>query len=157
MRKSATVKRVTATPQLGEAAPQTGEIVSADPVPDAGGRARSGVQSLDRAFAILEIMADAGGVIGLSQLAAEAKLPLATIHRLVRTLVDLGYVRQEPSRQYSLGPKLIRLGESSSTMLSVFARPHLARLVDELGESANMAMLDGDQIVYLAQVPSRDR
>ncbi len=40
-------------------------------------------------------------------------------------------------------------------MLSVWARPHLARLVDELGESANMAMLDGDQIVYLAQVQSR--
>src|SRR3989442_10178907 len=40
-------------------------------------------------------------------------------------------------------------------MLSVFARPHLARLVDELGEFANMAMLDGDQIVSLAQVPSR--
>ncbi len=70
-----------------------------------------GVQSLDRAFAILEAMADAGGVIGLSQLAAEAELPLATIHRLVRTLVDLGYVRQEPSRQYSLGPRLMRLAD----------------------------------------------
>jgi len=59
------------------------------------------VQSLDRAFAILEIMADAGGVIGLSQLAAEAKLPLATIHRLVRTLVDLGYVAQvQPSSNF---------------------------------------------------------
>jgi IclR family acetate operon transcriptional repressor len=40
-------------------------------------------------------------------------------------------------------------------MLSTWARPHLARLVDELGESANLAMLDGDQIVYVAQVPSR--
>ncbi|MET7283329.1 IclR family transcriptional regulator [Kribbella sp. NPDC005582] len=117
---------------------------------------RSGsVQSIERAFGLLETMADAGGMMGLSQLATASGLPLPTIHRLVRTLVDLGYVRQEPSRQYVLGPKLIRLGESSSTMLSVFARPHLARLVDELGESANMAMLDGDQIVYLAQVPSR--
>ena len=117
---------------------------------------RSGsVQSIERAFGLLETMADAGGMMGLSQLATASGLPLPTIHRLVRTLVDLGYVRQEPSRQYVLGPKLIRLGESSSTMLSVFARPHLARLVDEFGESANMAMLDGDQIVYLAQVPSR--
>jgi len=113
------------------------------------------VQSIERAFGLLETMADAGGMMGLSQLATASGLPLPTIHRLVRTLVDLGYVRQEPSRQYILGPKLIRLGESSSHMLSVFARPHLARLVDELGESANMAMLDGDQIVYLAQVPSR--
>src|SRR2546429_9454202 len=123
MRKSATVKRVTATPQPGEAAPLTGEIVSADPVPDAGGRARSGVQSLDRAFAILEIMADAGGVIGLSQLAAEAKLPLATIHRLVRTLVDLGYARQEPSRPYSLRPRLMRLAEARPQLRGTIAPP----------------------------------
>jgi IclR family acetate operon transcriptional repressor len=40
-------------------------------------------------------------------------------------------------------------------MLSVWARPHLARLVDELGESANLAMLDGDEIVYVAQAQSR--
>src|SRR5690349_12414362 len=153
MRKSATVKRVTATPQPGEAAPLTGEIVSADPVPDAGGRSRSGVQSLDRAFAILEIMADAGGVIGLSQLAAEAKLPLATIHRLVRTLVDLGYVRQEPSRQYSLGPRLVRLGDISSGLLTRWATPYLQKVVDALGESTNLAILDGDQIMYVAQAP----
>ncbi|MEV5961012.1 IclR family transcriptional regulator [Kribbella sp. NPDC051952] len=121
-----------------------------------GGKARTGsVQSIERAFGLLETMADAGGMMGLSQLATASGLPLPTIHRLVRTLVDLGYLRQEPSRQYVLGPRLIRLGESSSHMLSVWARPHLARLVDELGESANMAMLDGDQIVYLAQVPSR--
>lgn len=114
-----------------------------------------GVQSIERAFALLETMADAGGMMGLSQLATESGLPLPTIHRLVRTLVDLGYLHQEPSRQYALGPKLIKLGETSARMLSLTARPHLTRLVDELGESANMAMLDGDRIVYVAQVPSR--
>ncbi|MDQ3155706.1 MAG: IclR family transcriptional regulator [Actinomycetota bacterium] len=117
---------------------------------------RSGsVQSLGRAFGLLETMADHGGIMGLSQLATESGLPLPTIHRLARTLVELGYLHQESSRQYVLGPKLIRLGESSSKMLSLWARPHLTQLVDELGESANLAMLDGDQIVYVAQVPSR--
>ncbi|MGZ4581177.1 MAG: IclR family transcriptional regulator [Nocardioidaceae bacterium] len=114
-----------------------------------------GVQSIERAFGLLETMADNGGMMGLSQLAAESGLPLPTIHRLVRTLVGLGYVRQEPSRRYVLAPRLIRLGESSAHLLGVWARPHLSRLVDELGESANLAMLDGDQIVYVAQVPSR--
>ncbi|MEU6040802.1 IclR family transcriptional regulator [Actinomadura sp. NPDC047616] len=118
-------------------------------------RSRGGVQSIERAFGLLETLAAHGGMMGLSQLAAASGLPLPTIHRLVRTLVDLGYLRQEPSRQYVLGPKLIPLGESSSRLLSVWARPHLVRLVDELGESANLAMLDGDQIVYVAQVPSR--
>lgn len=114
-----------------------------------------GVQSIGRAFSLLETMADHDGIMGLSALAAKLGLPLPTIHRLARTLVDLGYLRQEPNRQYALGPRLIRLGESSSRMLSVWARPHLTRLVDELGESANLAMLDGDQVVYVAQVPSR--
>ena len=123
---------------------------------ETSGAARAGgVQSIERAFGLLETMADHGGSMGLSQLAAESGLPLPTIHRLVRTLVHLGYLRQEPSRQYILGPRLIRLGESSSHTLNVWARPHLARLVDELGESANLAMLDGDEIVYVAQVPSR--
>lgn len=119
-----------------------------------GGRS-GGVQSVERAFGILETMAEQGGMMGLSQLAEASGLPLPTIHRLVRTLVELGYLHQDPSRQYVLGPKLIKLGESSARMLSSRARPHLARLVDELGESANMAMLDGDRIVYVAQVPSR--
>src|SRR6476659_8867908 len=126
-------------------------------VPPKGGKQRSagGVQSIERAFTILETLATGGGVMGLSALAAESGLPLPTIHRLVRTLVDLGYMRQEPSRQYALGPRILLLAESSSTMLSVLARPHLARLVDDLGETANLASLDGDQIVYISQVPSR--
>ncbi len=111
-----------------------------------------GVQSLERAFAILETMAAAGGVMSLSQLAADAQLPLPTIHRLVRTLVDLGYVRQEASRQYSLGPRLIRLGETTSRMVGRWARPHMERLAHELGETVNLAMLDGDQVVYVGQV-----
>lgn len=124
-------------------------VDSTDGKPTRGG---GGVQSLERAFAILETLADAGGVIGLSQLATDADLPLPTIHRLVRTLVDLGYVRQEPSRQYSLGPRLIRLGEMTSKMLGTWARPHLASVVEQLGESVNLAMLDGDEVVYVGQV-----
>jgi len=120
------------------------------------GRPRSGgVQSIGRAFSILEALAGNGGVMSLSALAADTKMPLPTIHRLARTLIDLGYLRQEPSRQYALGPRVLLLAESSSAMLSVIARPHLARLVDELGETANLASLDGDQILYISQVPSR--
>jgi IclR family acetate operon transcriptional repressor len=119
-----------------------------------GARAGS-VQSIERAFGLLEILADHGGVLGLSRLSSESGLPLPTIHRLVRTLVDLGYMRQDESRRYVLGPRLIRLGESSARMLTTWARPHLARLVDELGESANLAMLDGDQVVYVAHAESR--
>jgi len=116
-------------------------------------RNSGGVQSIERVFELLETMADAGGVIGLSQLASQSGLPLPTIHRLVRTLVDLGYVRQEPSREYALGPRLVRLGDISSGLLTRWATPYLQKVVDVLGESTNLAILDGDQIMYVAQAP----
>lgn len=116
------------------------------------GRTRGGVQSIERAFAILEATADADGVVGLSQLATTCQLPLATIHRLVRTLVHLGFMRQEPSRQYSLGPRLMRLADSSTKRLETLARPYMANVVEAFGESVNLAVLDGDEVVYVAQV-----
>jgi IclR family acetate operon transcriptional repressor len=112
------------------------------------------VQSLDRAFALLEQLADAGGSASISELAHRTDLPLPTIHRLVRSLVAGGYVRQLPSRRYALGPGLVRLGASAGRMLGDSATPHLQQLVAEIGESANMAVLDGDAVVYVAQVPS---
>lgn len=120
-------------------------------MPDADTTRRSGVQSLDRAFSILEVMADAEGTIGLSQLADRAELPLATIHRIVRTLVDLGYVRQEDNRQYSLGPRLMRLADASSKRLGRLAQPYLTEAVSHIGETVNLAVLEGDEIVYVAQ------
>lgn len=118
--------------------------------PQTGG----GVQSVDRAFELLELVADAGGEATLSQLAEASGLPQPTIHRLLRTLAVGGYIRQQPSRRYSLGPRLIRLGETASRVLGASAGPHLTRLRDLTGETSNMAVLDGDQVVYVAQVPS---
>jgi IclR family transcriptional regulator, acetate operon repressor len=116
--------------------------------------ASGGVQSIERAFDLLELLADAGGTLGLSELAAASGLPLPTIHRLMRTLVNRGYVRQEPSRRYSLGSRLIRLGDSSSRLLGAWLQPYLVELVTLTDETANLAMLDGDEVVYIAQAPS---
>ncbi len=113
-----------------------------------------GVQSIERAFELLELLADAGGTLGLSELANSSGLPLPTIHRLIRTLVNRGYVRQEPSRRYSLGSRLIRLGDTSSRLLGAWLRPYLVELVTLTNETANLAMLDGDEVVYIAQAPS---
>ena len=114
-----------------------------------------GVQSLPRAFDLLERLADAGGEASLSELAAITGLPLPTIHRLIRTLVTLGYVRQNRNRRYTLGSRLIRLGESASRQFGTWARPYLMQLVDQVEETANLAVLDGDEVVYVAQVPSK--
>lgn len=114
----------------------------------------SGVQSLDRAFGLLELMAGSGGEVALSQLAADSGLPVPTIHRLVRTLVTSGYVMQLPSRHYALGPRLIELGKSASGTVETWAGPHLLDLAETSGETANLAMMDSDKVVYIAQVPS---
>ena len=58
--------------------------------------AGSGVQSVERVFELLELVTDAGGEVTLSELSASTDLPLPTIHRLLRTLVSLGYARQLP-------------------------------------------------------------
>ena len=113
-----------------------------------------GVQSVERVFELLELITSAREEVSLSELAESAALPLPTIHRLLRTLVSLGYVRQLPNRRYGLGPRLIRMGEVASRQLGAWARPHLAGVVEQLGETANMAILDGDMATYVAQVPS---
>lgn len=117
--------------------------------------AAGGVQSLRRTFVLLEQLADAGGEASLSELAAGSGLPMPTIYRLIRTLVPLGYVRQNADRRYALGSRLIRLGETASRQFATWARPYLTELVDELGETANLAVLEADEVVYVAQVPSR--
>jgi IclR family acetate operon transcriptional repressor len=129
-------------------------LATARPDETARGSAAGGVQSIERAFDLLEMLADAGGALGLSELASTSGLPLPTVHRLMRTLVNRGYVRQEASRRYTLGSRLIRLGEISGRTLGTWLRPVLAQLVRETGETANLAMLDGDEVVYIAQVPS---
>jgi IclR family transcriptional regulator, acetate operon repressor len=113
-----------------------------------------GVQSVERAFELLEILASMGGTGPLGELAARADLPQPTIHRLARTLLGMGYLRQLPNRHYSLGPRLIRLGEDAAQLIGMWSRPHLAKLVERTGETANMAVLDDDMAAYVAQVPS---
>ena len=123
---------------------------SRGPVKSNGG----GVQSVDRAFELLEMVAAAEGGAGLSQLAAGSGLPVPTVHRIVRSLVASGHVLQLASRRYALGPRMVGLGKSAAVTLDAWARPHLARLAEATGETANLAMLDRTFVVYIAQVTS---
>ena len=118
-------------------------------------RQPGGVQSVERTFQLLECLSDGGGEMSLSDLAAASGLPMPTIYRLLRTLLTHGYVRQLSSRRYALGPRLINLGVNAGNMVSEWARPWLGGLVETLGETANLCLLDGDRATYVAQVPSK--
>jgi len=112
------------------------------------------VKSVSRAFDLLELIADAGGDATISHLSAAAELPLPTIHRLLRSLVSGGYARQLANRRYALGPRLVRLGEVANRQFGLMAMPQLKSLVARLGETANLATIDGDRVMYVSQAPS---
>lgn len=112
------------------------------------------VQSVVRAFHILELLSESADGRSLSELVALTRLPAATVHRLLHTMSELGYARQEPSHRYNLGFKLRNLSRRTDFTLSALARPYLESLVDAIGETANLAVLDGDHVLYVAQVPS---
>jgi len=119
--------------------------------------AGSGVQSVERAFALLDLLARAGGRLPLSDLAERSGLPLGTVHRLLQTLAGPGYVRQDADKRYALGAALLPLGDAATRLLGSWAQPYLARLVEASGETSNLAVLEDDRIVYLAQAPGRHR
>ena len=114
-----------------------------------------GVQSVHRALDVLEVVAARGGTLTIGEIATLTGIPLPTAHRLLRTLVDRGYMRQAPDRRYALGSRLVPLGASASSMVGAGTERVLARVVDALGETANLAMLDGDRVAYVAQVPGK--
>lgn len=117
-------------------------------------REAGGIQSIERAFRVLQALAEQGGTGQLHVVAELADLPQPTAHRILRTMVSLGYVRQEDSRKYALGAGLIALGDVASLPLGAWARPRLAELVEATQETANMAILEASQVTYVAQVPS---
>jgi IclR family acetate operon transcriptional repressor len=116
-------------------------------------RISGGVQSVERAFYLLELLADSGD-LSLTELSAAIDLPAPTTHRFLKTLVSLGYVRQLPNRRYGLGLGLVRLAGRVDAQFGPIAMPHLDTLARETGESANLAVLEGDLVVYIGQSPS---
>jgi len=118
-------------------------------------RSGSGVQSVHRTLDLLEALAGHGGRLPVAEIAAVTGLPVATAHRLSRTLVERGYLRQLPDRSYALGFRLVHLGAAANVLVGGAVHGFLRELVDELGETANVAVLSGHRAEYVAQVPSR--
>ena len=118
------------------------------------GSGRGRVPAVDRAFALLDALTRRGGRATLGELAADTGLAAATVHRLCATLAESGHLRRDVSRDYLLGPRLQRIGEAARVATASWAEPVLAAVVAGTGETANMAVREGDGVVYLAQVPS---
>jgi DNA-binding IclR family transcriptional regulator len=121
---------------------------------DAEDRQRGGVQSLGRAFAILEEVARHRDGIGLAELSKRVGLHNSTTFHLVKTIVSLGYIRQDKdSKRYRLGRPLFALAASSLDEIEMvsLAAPILEDLSLQTGESSHFAVRMGDSVVVIAR------
>jgi DNA-binding IclR family transcriptional regulator len=112
------------------------------------------VQSVDRALAMLALLADRGSA-GVTDLGAELGVHKSTASRLLATLEAHGLVEQLGERgTYRLGFGLVRLAGASTAQLDLTRLGHEAceRLAAELDETVNVAVLDGDSAVNISQV-----
>jgi DNA-binding IclR family transcriptional regulator len=121
---------------------------------DAEDRQRGGVQSLGRAFAILEEVARHREGIGLAELSKLVGLHNSTTFHLAKTMVSLGYLRQErDSKRYRVGRPLFALAASALDEIEMvnLATPILEELSRESGESGHFAVRMGDAVIVIAR------
>lgn len=112
------------------------------------------LRAIHRACAVLELLSDAGQALSAAEIAARGGLAPATTHRLLRTLTARGYLHQDSSRRFELGPVVLRLGTVASRGVAGWASPILTMVAEESGESAYLACLQGDLVSHLAAARS---
>ncbi len=129
--------------------------------PGVGGGARAvsgGVQSVERAVALLELLAESGRGTSLTDLSVRSGLNISTCHHLLATLMRAGYVAQVPGRRtYALGARVLHLGQAFMRQVDLprRAQPVLDRLNAATGEAVHLAVLQGDQVVTVAKSEAR--
>lgn len=115
-------------------------------------RTVNSVQSLDRAFFILELLSNYPQGISLTEICAESNLPKGTVSRMLGTLIQHGYVLQDlDSRKYRLTLRLFEIGSrvvGGANILSI-ARPYLEKLSRTSEEAVHLVSRVNDEVVYL--------
>ena len=116
-------------------------------------------QSVEKTLQIVEVMAAAREPLRLADIAGQVKMPASTTLRMVNTLVQKGYARQEPDTlRYRLTLKFARIGSLVSAQLSIrdVARPVLLSLSDQFQESACLAIEEDMRVIYVDVVDGPD-
>jgi len=112
------------------------------------------MKSLNKALDIIDAVSKLGSA-GIREISSKTGFPPATTHRIAATLVKRRFFNQDPvTKTYSLSLRFLELGTQVQQQfdLPTIARPHLQKLMSETGESANLAIREGDSVVYLDQV-----
>ncbi len=139
-------------------ATRTGPATSASRGVSGEGAARrvEFVQSLERGFAVIRAFEPDRTHMSVTDVAQATGLTRAVARRFLLTLVELGYVRNE-GRSFSLRPRILELGYGylSGLTFPEIARPYMEELSAKVQESVSAAVLDADDIVYVANVVPR--
>lgn len=119
-------------------------------------RERDFVGALERGLAVIQALGAAQAPLTLSEAARAAGLTRAAARRYLLTLTRLGYA-QEEKRKFALTPLVLRLGYGyfSSASLPRLAQPVLERIGERTHEVASLALLDGSEVLFLAQSSRR--
>ena len=114
------------------------------------------VQSLERGLSVIRAFDADHTKLTLSEVAAATGLSRAAARRFLHTLVHLGYMHNNNGR-FSLRPRILELGYAylSSLTLPEVAMPHLEELVEQVRDSSSVSELDGEDVVYIARVPTK--
>jgi DNA-binding IclR family transcriptional regulator len=114
------------------------------------------VNSLLKGLKILELFTPGNSAISFHELTSRARLPKATISRFLQTLMSEDYLSFDAtSKKYSLGPRTMSLGLvtlSPLLQLREVALPYLEELSNTSGQTTNLAMLDGAEVVYIEHI-----
>jgi IclR family transcriptional regulator, pca regulon regulatory protein len=116
---------------------------------------RDFVGSLARGLSVLRAFDSEKPEMTLTQVAERTNLTRAGARRFLLTLVELGYVRKN-QRLFRLTPKVLELGYAylASTPLSRLSQPHLKHITDLTGESCSIAVMDGEEVAFIARTPA---
>ncbi len=114
------------------------------------------IQVADKIFQVIEILAE-NGPMGIMELSHSLGYHKSTIHRLVNSLVCLGYIRQdEESLKYSLSLKILEIGSKilEQTNMASLIHPSLRKLSEQTGETVHLVRREGTEAVYIDKVES---
>lgn len=107
------------------------------------------IQVVDRLVQLLDVLAQQGQPASLKILAADTGLHTSTAFRILASLESHDFVERDGTGRYHLGPKLLRLGSRVHRHLRAEARPILDWLREQLDETVNLTVPEGDEAVYI--------
>jgi len=121
---------------------------------------RAGIQSVERAFRILELFDLKQDEISITEISERTDLPISSVHRFLSTLEELGYIAQNPDNgRYRLGLQTFVLGSRVKALEAVrsAARPYMRELFNKYNETVNLVVERNMSVLCIEKIDADRR